>query len=77
MILLLDIGNSRIKWAVMKQDGWSHGEPLLHKGLAFKGMADGAWKELEKPERVIISNVAGHAFEKALHMDKKNLEVGA
>jgi type III pantothenate kinase len=66
MNLLLDIGNSRIKWAVQEQEHWSYGEPFVHKGQAFKPIVEGAWKQLEKPERVIIANVAGQAIEKKL-----------
>jgi len=64
MNLLLDIGNTRIKWAMQEHDGQRYGVPLLHKGQGFSDIAQDAWKGLEKPERVIISNVAGKAIEK-------------
>lgn len=64
MNLLLDIGNTRIKWAVQEHDRQRYGAPLLHKGQGFRDIAQEAWKELEKPERVIISNVAGKTTEK-------------
>ena len=66
MKLLVDIGNTRIKWALQKDDEWISGEPLVRGGKAFKDIARPAWKELETPERVIVSNVAGPEFEKSV-----------
>lgn len=62
MILLIDIGNSRIKWALADGDDWRAGEPLLRGNRAFKDIARPAWKELEPPERVIVSCVAGDDY---------------
>lgn len=59
MILLADVGNTRIKWAA------SDGEMLLAKGRVVYGAddVDGAlaqtWGRLGRPERVVASNVAG------------------
>ncbi|MDT8386499.1 MAG: type III pantothenate kinase [Thiogranum sp.] len=66
MNLFLDVGNSRIKWATQEQENWTYGAPLVHKGQTIKDIAEAAWKELEKPERIVISNVAGPAVEKRL-----------
>lgn len=67
MILLVDIGNARIKWAVQEGENWTGGEPLLRQKRAFKDIARPAWKELETPERVIVSNVAGDDYRKSVH----------
>jgi len=66
MNLLIDIGNTRIKWALQNGDDWTSGKPLIRGEKAFKDIARPAWKELEVPERVIISNVAGVEFEKSV-----------
>ncbi len=66
MKLLLDIGNSRIKWALAGDEGWRAGEPLARDGKAFKDVARPAWKELEAPERVIVSSVAGGDYDKSV-----------
>jgi len=66
MILFIDIGNTRIKWAIQDGDNWAPGVPLLRGTKAFKDIARPAWKELDTPERVIISNVAGPDFEKSV-----------
>lgn len=66
MNLLVDIGNARIKWALQNDAGWTDGAAQLRKGRAFKDIARPVWKDLEQPERVIVSNVAGRDFEKSV-----------
>jgi len=69
MILLLDIGNSFIKWAWLDSD-WpkcvrkglpnlSDADELLHAGEDMPAVLEAAWKDLDKPEQVWLSNVAG------------------
>jgi type III pantothenate kinase len=65
-ILVVDIGNARIKWAVQDDARWTDGPAQLRKGRAFKDIARPAWKDLEPPQRVIVSNVAGRDFEKSV-----------
>jgi type III pantothenate kinase len=65
MILLLDIGNTRIKWARLeggkmgRMDGRVHADEQLNQALfaAFEGPA---------PRRVVVCNVAGPLVGKAL-----------
>jgi type III pantothenate kinase len=66
MILLIDIGNSRIKWALISEDDWQGGEPLVRGNRAFKDIARPAWKELEPPQRVIVACVAGDDYAKSV-----------
>ena len=66
MMLLVDIGNARIKWALQDADNWKTGEPLQRQNRAFKDIARPAWKELDAPERVIVSNVAGEDYRKSV-----------
>lgn len=66
MNLLIDIGNARIKWALQDTDSWKTGLPLLRQQKAFKDLARPAWKELDPPERVVVSNVAGTDYEKSV-----------
>jgi len=69
MILLLDIGNSFIKWAWL-DPAWpkcvrkglpnlSEADELLHAGEDIPASLDEAWTGLAKPEQVWLSNVAG------------------
>lgn len=67
MNLYLDIGNARIKWALGDQEQFKVGEPIPHAGKPFKDLARPGWKELEAPERVIVSNVRGADYEKSVH----------
>lgn len=66
MILLVDIGNTRIKW------GWLDGEALTHLGQEIRPSGDfdsfgrTAWGALTPPQRVVVSNVAGPAAHDAL-----------
>lgn len=59
--LLIDIGNSRIKWA------YSQNGRLIHHGSAKRSQSlpdqtQTAWLENARPVRVIAANVAGDAF---------------
>ena len=65
-MLLIDIGNARIKWALQEAGDWKTGEPLQRLNKAFKDIARPAWKDLETPERVIVSNVAGEEYRRSV-----------
>lgn len=65
-MLLIDIGNSRIKWALTSEDDWQAGEPLVRGDHAFKDLVRPVWKELEPPQRVIVACVAGDDYVKSV-----------
>lgn len=71
-ILLVDIGNSRIKW-VLNRDGQpvARGAHLLAEAETFSA----AIRNLTRPERVIGCNVAGELGEDALHAAIKHWEL--
>ncbi len=57
-MLLLDAGNSRIKWALARNGVW------LHQGVAPTGDATAlrlAFTDLPPPHRILASNVAGES----------------
>ncbi len=68
MILLVDIGNSRIKWACLIKGN------LEHRGSAVRGKDKDAfvadleqhWRKVKKPKAIVVSNVAGSGYAKAL-----------
>jgi len=72
MILLLDVGNSFIKWAWLeptwlkrKQKGLptlKDADECLHAGEDVTTALAEAWSELPKPDQVWLSNVAGEAL---------------
>jgi type III pantothenate kinase len=66
MILLVDVGNTRIKWRLWEQDRTGPGGSLLHKGLAPTGLGERLWSDLKRPSQVMIANVAGADMATAL-----------
>jgi len=66
MMLLLDIGNSLLHWAVCADDKPEGGGQFLHRGMDLLRLADQAWANLPAPDRVVIANVAGSSAGMAL-----------
>lgn len=68
MILLVDIGNSRVKWAsLVKGRLEHHGNALRGKDQdAFVADLEQHWRKIKKPTAVLVSNVAGTAYADAL-----------
>lgn len=62
-MLLLDVGNSRSKWALVQDGLWKH------QGVAGNTewmSLQQALSALPQPERILVSNVAGEAMEQRL-----------
>lgn len=67
MILLLDVGNTRMKWAALETGGtFIPVGSLVHAGQDLAALVDAAWRAMPQPDRVVVSNVAGPAFAAAL-----------
>lgn len=68
MTLLVDVGNSAVKWAVLAADGHlADGGRVLHRGGV--DVADGltaAWRRIEPPGRAVGCSVAGAAVVAAI-----------
>jgi type III pantothenate kinase len=58
MILLIDIGNTRIKWAVLNGRDLGAQAALVHENLGQDELIK-AFKSLPRPERILVSNVGG------------------
>jgi len=56
--LLIDHGNSRIKWAMAGAQNWSVGEAIDYSG---EETDFGPWAGLGAPQRIVVSNSAGPA----------------
>ncbi len=68
MILLLDIGNTSMKWAFL-QDGNLQGQgSTVRADKEFKDLAKASWPDIEPPERVLVCNVAGPAMKKSANL---------
>jgi type III pantothenate kinase len=56
LILLIDVGNSRIKWAWKAPEAWRSESADLDGGDPI-GPCERAWQNAEAPERVVLSSV--------------------
>jgi type III pantothenate kinase len=76
MILVIDVGNTRLKWAWLTSTGLSDQQAILHRG-AKPGMWRAALFESgQKPTRVLCSNVAGLKMAKTLsRLAKKTFRI--
>ncbi len=58
MTLLIDIGNTRIKWAMLEDGALVQQHALAHAALNEDAL-DAAFATLARPQRLLVSNVAG------------------
>ena len=61
MILLLDIGNTRIKWAQLEGRGLSAQSAAAYTEVRSE-LFDAVLQDLAKPSRIVVSNVGGEAI---------------
>jgi type III pantothenate kinase len=59
MILLIDIGNTRVKWARLEQGRLSEQSALPHADLGADQLREALANPMQRPERILMSNVAG------------------
>ncbi len=59
MILLADVGNSRIKWVSCEQGEFQMRGRAAHGEESWGELADRLWVDLSRPTRVLIVSVAG------------------
>ncbi len=78
MILVVDVGNTRIKWAWLTSAGLSNQQSIVHRGAKPKMWRAALFDAGRKPERVLISNIAGEAIGRVLvRLTKKHFGVKA
>lgn len=65
-VLLIDIGNTNLKWSVMNNDQLSPVYSQSHKTLSPEDLAQSCWKTIDAPNRIYMANVAGQALGKSL-----------
>jgi type III pantothenate kinase len=66
MTLLLDIGNSRLKWAWLGEDGLQPGAPFPTRAPDLTAAFDAAWGVLPAPAKLLGCNVAGEEIRAAV-----------
>jgi type III pantothenate kinase len=59
MKLLVDIGNSRVKWATLDKTGLSDSQSFLRAKTGIKASLNKAWKHLSDIDAVYVANVGG------------------
>lgn len=58
-ILVIDVGNSRLKWAMRGPSGWTAKGAVANQEIGSLAVRD--WQTLERPARAVGVNVAGEA----------------
>ncbi len=66
MILVIDVGNTRLKWAWLTSTGLSDQQAILHRGTKPGMWRAALFESGQKPTRVLCSNVAGLKMAKTL-----------
>jgi type III pantothenate kinase len=66
MILVIDVGNTRLKWAWLTSTGLSDQQAVVHRDAAPGMWTAALFESGQKPSRVLVSNVAGPAMAKTL-----------
>lgn len=65
-VLLVDAGNSRIKWGLGHKGRIQAGVPFCSRGAGLEQDLQRLWAGLPKPDRILVSNVAGNQTANAL-----------
>ncbi|MBL1264597.1 type III pantothenate kinase [Methylomicrobium sp. RS1] len=75
MNLLVDIGNSRLKWATTMPGGFVVGTAIENHALTEVRLAE-AWGRLPKPDRLAISCVSARRLAETVHLAAARLWPG-
>jgi len=59
MILVIDVGNTRLKWAWLTSTGLSDQQAVVHRDAKPGIWTTALFESGQKPQRVLVSNVAG------------------
>lgn len=66
MMLLVDIGNTRIKWGLSQGREIAATDAVVHAGQTSAQIWPAAWHALTRPARVVVANVAGASIGESL-----------
>ena len=66
MILVIDVGNTRLKWAWLTTTGLSEQQAVVHRDTKPALWTAALFDPAQKPDRVLVSNVAGEQMAKNL-----------
>jgi type III pantothenate kinase len=65
-LLVIDAGNARLKWAVADRSGWSISGSIPNAEVGVLALTH--WQNIERPLRIIGTNVAGNAMQHKIEM---------
>ncbi len=68
MKLLVDIGNTRIKWVLWGEQGVLERGDLIHKDMDRRELGQRLWADLKPPSQAMIVNVTGPEIANALSL---------
>jgi type III pantothenate kinase len=78
MFLVIDVGNTRLKWAWLTSTGLSDQQAVVHRDAKPGIWTAALFESGQRPTRVLISNIAGPAMAKILtRLTKKVFRVNA
>jgi type III pantothenate kinase len=66
MILVIDVGNTRLKWAWLTSTGLSDQQAVMHRDAKPGVWTAALFQSGQQPTRVLVANVAGPAMAKVL-----------
>jgi len=66
MMLLLDVGNTSVKWGLSAAGNIEASGCFVHRGNNVNDLLDQSWSELQAPAGVYIANVAGEQLQRQL-----------
>jgi type III pantothenate kinase len=66
MILVIDVGNTRLKWAWLTSTGLSDQQAVVHRDSKPGIWTAALFRSGQKPSRILVSNVAGPKMAKTL-----------
>ncbi|MCW8903028.1 type III pantothenate kinase [Sedimenticola sp.] len=65
-ILLIDIGNTNLKWSLLQAGRLSPVTAKTHRGVTTDLLAIQCWADIPPPDKIILANVAGAELESGL-----------
>jgi type III pantothenate kinase len=66
LLLLVDIGNSRVKWGIAQENRIVSGHSFPSAAESLENSLDGHWLPLAVPHRIYACNVAGNEAERII-----------
>ncbi len=73
MNLLIDIGNTRIKWAVEEDNIIKNSRAIEHNKTNFLSLIRQAWAEIERPKKIVVSCVSKNEIAEQLIAVTENI----